>query len=157
MWQARGIVSKGDHHTVSRNTAFDVWRWHDNHISKDNPTLHIIVIQKNPNGGMCMCCDSGDLLQCVGPAIIMNENTLVEYNGVSSIGDSNGPLTQGILTGNVLGSVRPHLRDADNLDFRPVCGANSYTAGAQPVGAYELNMTNAGKYWIPGERPLNPL
>ena len=99
------------------------------------------IIQKMPNGGAMM---------------EMNIDTLVEYNGVSSIGDEgSSPLTQGVLTGNVQGDPRQYLRDIDNQDFRPKCGSNLYTANPPTiVGAYNFSTPNT--YWIPGRQTILP-
>ena len=127
VWGTMGMSIKGDDHHIHNNLAFDSLSYYD------------IILFGFPGSGM-----KGE-----------NEHTVTSSNiaqaGVcSSKQTQNCTYVPGKFTNNAIGNVSTHLRDPDNLDYRPKLNSDYIIKGIGPYG--KESMEHGGVYWIPGHQ-----
>ena len=133
VWNAGGLMVKGDNHTVMNNLAM-----------KDNT-------------GDCSLCV---IYRIRNLPEIMNNNTVVMNNAATKAdggvnteegGGARWPVAGAVVENNFSNaSVEDYLYDPANQDFRPVEGG-ALVEGEDIIGPY-LPDNDESEYWIPGRR-----
>ena len=129
VWNTGGIMVKGDKHHVLNNLVFDSTGLYDMHLFGA----------------------SGDGLKTENKHTV-TANNVFQNGACSSARVKPCPGNPGNFTNNANGSVRDHLRDPDNLDFRPISQSDYIVKHIGPYG--KESMVQGGIYWIPGRQLL---
>jgi hypothetical protein len=137
-----------------------------------NSTVYIGNHENNEiinNSGIYSSSRNEIVVEHGGVPYVNNTNTITRNNLAPRMGGSNSGFNDvpghydhnwnGQVTGM---DIRTQLRDPDNLDYRPLPGADivdagvifpgvtdGYTGSAPDIGAYEYGMPD---YWIPGHK-----
>ena len=120
-WNCASLAIKGDHHTIEKNTVFDM-------TNEATETAMFVMMYCNKSWAI-----KGE-----------NSHTKLEYNAADSIFNVSGVLP-GIAVDNVVGTpIRAMLLSPDTYDFRPKPGSVLERTGA---GAYASSVAHQ---WIPG-------
>ena len=127
VWNTKGIDIKGNNHFIANNLVFN------------GTDLYGMIV---------MCCHPGSNSS-------ENSHTTVTSNIIENgacSGSVHSPCLgiPGNFTNNVNDSAWAHLRDPDNLDFRPKPTSDYISKGIGPYG--EESMKHGGVYWIPGRQ-----
>ena len=125
VWNTKGINVKGNNHTITNNLVLN------------GTDLYGMVI---------MCCHPGSNDTENNYTVVINN--IIENGACSEAVKSPCPIIPGNFTNNANQSVRLHLRDPDNLDFRPRKSSDYVAKGIGPYD--EESMVDSGVYWIPG-------
>ena len=133
IWNAGGVMVKGDNHTVENNLAI-----------------------KSTTGDCSLCV----IYKIRHLPEIMNNNTVVVNNAASQAdggvnvdegGGARWPMAGAVIENNFSNkSVEDHIYDPANKDFRPIPGG-VFTEGEDIIGPY-LPDNAESVYWIPGRR-----
>lgn len=128
VWNTKGINVKGNNHLIANN---------------------LVLNSTELYGMIVMCCH-------VGSSNSTENNQTVLINNIIENGVCNGltqppcPKIPGNYTNNANESVQSHLRDPNNLDFRPKITSNYLYRGIGPYGKESID--DGGVYWIPGRQ-----
>ena len=129
IWRTRGLQIKGDDHHLENNLCFD----------SDIP--HDLTLLGYPGDGA-----EGENEHTVTTSNILQRGACTYYI------KANCTYTPGNFSNNVVEDVRKHLRDPDNLDFRPNQDSDYIAKGIGPYS--KESMSPGGVYWIPGRKQL---
>ena len=129
IWRTRGLQIKGDDHHLENNLCFD----------SDIP--HDLTLLGYPGDGA-----EGENEHTVTTGNILQRGACTYYI------KANCTYTPGNFSNNVVEDVRKHLRDPDNLDFRPNQDSDYIAKEIGPYG--KESMSPGGVYWIPGRKQL---
>ena len=129
IWKTRGLQVKGDYHHLENNLCFDGELSHD------------LTLLGYPGSGV-----EGENTHTVTIGNIFQLGVCTSYNEASCT------YIPGNFTNNVVVDVRKHLRDPDNLDFRPNPDSDYINNKIGPYG--KESVSPGGVYWIPGRQQL---
>ena len=129
IWNTSGMSIKGDEHTIQNNLIYDTFYSYSDLYLRASPGSDDAYKGENEKTST-----TSNMLQ--SGACSARSETTCKYP------------VPGQYTNNEVGSVREHLRDPDNFDFRPNSKSDLLSKG---IGPYGKEITN-GTYWIPGRQ-----
>ena len=129
IWKTRGLQVKGDYHHLENNLCFE------------SEVPHDLTLLGYPGSGA-----KGENTHTITTGNILQHGVCTYYD------KGNCTYFPGNFTNNVIVDVHEHLRDPDNLDFRPNPDSDFVNKGIGPYG--KESMGPGGMYWIPGRQQL---